>query len=307
MAANGRNAVHNDAYQSDTYRNSGPLGQRLRVFSQSYDGMGGLGSCGITIAFDKRGRLVTTCISATSVQLRLMRPDLTTVATQALPPRVIPPGVNPFQSPGGAYFYVDNKDRAVVSIGRQIFVIAIRGNSLTRVQTLRPQLGHPGRRPAQLRAARLERPALVRQPRARHRRRRSTRATGTRARHPPHRRGDRQLVRHGRDRRRLHRHRQGAVPLRHHPRRQAQDQLARALREHRHPEARPVRRRLGHHADADGQEVPVDRRQRRPDERRRLPAREAPDAGSTASVCEQPVFRRAPATPRTRSSPPTAR
>src|SRR3954452_14536184 len=41
MAANGRNAVHNDAYQSDTYRNSGPLGDNLRVFSQSIDGRGG--------------------------------------------------------------------------------------------------------------------------------------------------------------------------------------------------------------------------------------------------------------------------
>src|SRR5215208_150722 len=135
MAANGRNAVHNDAYQTDTYRNSGPLGSNLRVFSQSFDGKGGLGSCGITIAFDKRGRLVTTCISATSVELRLMKPDLTTVATHALPPRVIPPGVNPFQSPGGAYFYVDNKDRAVVSMGRQVFVIAIKGNTLKRVKT----------------------------------------------------------------------------------------------------------------------------------------------------------------------------
>jgi hypothetical protein len=135
MAVNGRNAVHNDAYQTDTYRNSGPLGPNLRVFSQSVDGNGGVGSCGITIAFDKRGRLVTTCISATSVELRLMRPDLTTVATHALPPRVIPPGVNPFQSPGGAYFYVDNKDRAVVSMGRQIFVVAIRGNTLERVKT----------------------------------------------------------------------------------------------------------------------------------------------------------------------------
>jgi hypothetical protein len=135
MAANGRNAVHNDAYQTDTYRNRGPLGSKLRVFSQSYDGMGGLGSCGITIAFDKRGRLITTCISATSVQLRLMKPDLSTVATHDLPPRVIPPGVSPFQSPGGAYFYVDNKDRAVVSIGRQIFVVAVKGNSLTRVKT----------------------------------------------------------------------------------------------------------------------------------------------------------------------------
>src|SRR3954453_7808701 len=135
MAANGRNAVHNDAYQSDTYRNSGPIGPDLRVFSQSVDGKGGFGSCGITIAFDKRGRLVTTCISATSVALGLMRPDLPHVATQALPPRVIPPGVNPFQSPGGAYFYVDNKDRAVVSMGRQIFVVAIRGNTLERVKT----------------------------------------------------------------------------------------------------------------------------------------------------------------------------
>jgi hypothetical protein len=134
MAANGRNAVHNDAYQSDTYTWAGPLGKNLRVFSQSYDGMGGLGSCGITIAFDTRGRLITTCISATSVQLRLMNPDLSTVATHALPPRVIPPGVSPFQSPGGAYFYVDNKDRAVVSIGRLIFVIAIRGNSLKEVK-----------------------------------------------------------------------------------------------------------------------------------------------------------------------------
>jgi hypothetical protein len=135
MAANGRNAVHNDAYQSDTYRNSGPLGDHLRVFSQSIDGRGGLGSCGITIAFDKRGRLVTTCISATTVELRLMDSELNTVASHMLPPRIIPPGVNPLQSPGGAYFYVDNKDRAVVSIGRQIFVVAIKGDTLERVRT----------------------------------------------------------------------------------------------------------------------------------------------------------------------------
>jgi hypothetical protein len=135
MAANGRNAVHNDAYQTDTYRNSGPLGARTRVFSQSIDGAGGVGSCGITIAFDKRGRLITTCISATDVELRLMDKDLNTIASHELPPRVIPPGVNPLQSPGGAYFYVDQKDRAVVSIGRQVFVVAVRGNTLERVRT----------------------------------------------------------------------------------------------------------------------------------------------------------------------------
>ena len=135
MAANGRNAVHNDAYQTDTYRNLGPLGGSLRVFSQSIDGAGGLGSCGITIAYDKRGRLITTCISATDVELRLMDTQLNTVASHQLPQRIIPPGVNPLQSPGGAYFYLDNKDRAVVSIGRQIFVVAIRGDTLRRVRT----------------------------------------------------------------------------------------------------------------------------------------------------------------------------
>jgi hypothetical protein len=135
MAANGRNSVHNDAYQTDTYRKLGPLGGRMRVFSQSIDGAGGLGSCGITIAFDRRGRLVTTCISATSVELRLMDPDLDTVASHQLPPRIIPPGVNPLQSPGGAYFYLDDRDRAIVSIGRQILVVAIEGNRLERVRT----------------------------------------------------------------------------------------------------------------------------------------------------------------------------
>ena len=136
MAANGRSNVHNDAYQTDTYRQSGPLGGRMRSFSQSFDGAGGIGSCGITIAFDRRGRLITTCVSAASVELRLMDPKtLDTLATHELPDRVIPPGVSPFQAPGGAYFYVDHKDRTVVSVGRQIIVVALRGNSFERVKT----------------------------------------------------------------------------------------------------------------------------------------------------------------------------
>jgi hypothetical protein len=133
MAANGRSNVHNDAYQTDTYRNAGPLGRDLRTYSQAY---GGIGSCGITIVFDRQGRLLTTCISATTVQLRLMDPEtLDTIATHELPPRVIPEGANPFQTPGGAYFYLDSKDRAVVSMNRKIFVVAIEGDTLRRVRT----------------------------------------------------------------------------------------------------------------------------------------------------------------------------
>src|SRR5215207_3410115 len=136
MAANGRSNVHNNAYQTDTYRWSGPLGRRTRSFSQSFDGAGGFGSCGITIAFDRRGRLITTCVSAVSVQLRLLDPrTLDTIAAHDLPDRIVPPGVSPLQAPGGAYFYVDQRDRVVVSVGRQIFVIALQQDRWVRVRT----------------------------------------------------------------------------------------------------------------------------------------------------------------------------
>jgi hypothetical protein len=127
MASNGLSNVHNDGYQTDTYTWSGPIGASPTVNSHFF---GTIGSCGITIAFDKQGRLVTTCISGTSQALTLLDPTtLDTLASYDLPPRVIPPGVSPFVSGGGAYFYVDNKDRAVVSTGRTIQVVAVRGDA----------------------------------------------------------------------------------------------------------------------------------------------------------------------------------
>ncbi len=136
MAANGRSNVHNDAYQTDTYRISGPLGRHTRLFSQFFGGPIGLGSCGITIAFDRRGRLVTTCVTAAEVYLRMMDPrTLDTIAQHRLPDRVIPPGLTPFEAAGGAYFYLDHRDRAVVSVGRRIFIVALRNGSWRRVRT----------------------------------------------------------------------------------------------------------------------------------------------------------------------------
>ena len=128
MAANGVSNVHNDGYQSDTYTGPGPLGRSPGVNSQFSGTFGGI--CGITIAFDKLGRPLTTCISAATQQLRLMDPTtLDTLATFELPPRVIPPGANPFTSSGGAYFFLDNRDRAVVSTGRTIRVVALTGGA----------------------------------------------------------------------------------------------------------------------------------------------------------------------------------
>jgi hypothetical protein len=136
MAANGRSNVHNDPYQTDTYRTSGPLGRRTRLFSQFFGGPIGLGSCGITIAFDRRGRLVTTCVTAAQVYLRMMDPrTLDTIAQHRLPDRVIPPGLTPFEAVGGAYFYLDHRDRAVVAVGRRIFVVAFKTGTWRRVRT----------------------------------------------------------------------------------------------------------------------------------------------------------------------------
>jgi hypothetical protein len=127
MAQNGLSNVHNDGYQSDTYTWSGPLGRNPTVNSQFF---GTLGICGITIAFDKLGRPLTICVSGTTQELRLFDPTtLDTLATYELPPRVIPPGGNPFTSGGGAYFYLDNQERAVVSTGRTIRVVALTGGA----------------------------------------------------------------------------------------------------------------------------------------------------------------------------------
>ena len=146
MAANGRSNVHNNAYQTDSYTWSGPLGRDPRVFSQH---LGTVGSCGITIAFDRRGRLVTICISGSAVRLTLLDPrTLATLATHELPPRVIPPGRSPFTTSGGAYFYLDHRDRAVVAVRRRIHVIALRdgagGPRWERVRTYTVERHVPG-------------------------------------------------------------------------------------------------------------------------------------------------------------------
>jgi hypothetical protein len=146
MAANGRSNVHNNAYQTDSYTWAGPLGRDPRVFSQH---LGTVGSCGITIAFDRRGRLVTICISGSAVRLTLLDPrTLATLATHELPPRVIPPGRSPFTTSGGAYFYLDHRYRAVVAVRRRIHVIALRdgagGPRWERVRTYNVERHVPG-------------------------------------------------------------------------------------------------------------------------------------------------------------------
>jgi hypothetical protein len=129
LAANGNSSIHDDGWQSDTYRRAGPLGVSPQTLSSSINGV-----CG-SIAFDRRGRIVTVCVGVTRA-LNLVDPKtLDVIDTYALPGTIADSagsGSNPFQGfSGGAYFYLDHHDRAVIGAADGKFVVVkVRRDSL---------------------------------------------------------------------------------------------------------------------------------------------------------------------------------
>jgi len=119
MAPNGDSNLHDDAYATDTYDRTGPLGRGLRVTSTF------LASECASVTFDSAGRLVAICVGVQNPNLMMLEPDtLEPLATYPLPPRQV--GLdNPFtEFSGGGYFYVDNRDRAVIpTADRHIYVV----------------------------------------------------------------------------------------------------------------------------------------------------------------------------------------
>lgn len=111
MARRGVSNIHNDAWMSDAYWIRGPLGRSPQTFSAAL----GLRIC-VTITFDRRGRLIATCTGLSGPVLYMLDPDTLDVVTSMVLPFVPPPpGQDPFtNSAGGAYFYLDDKDRAVI-------------------------------------------------------------------------------------------------------------------------------------------------------------------------------------------------
>ena len=109
MAPNGRSNLHDDAYMTDSYTQSGPLGRAMARTSTF------LARECASVGFDARGRIMTVCVGLDGPQLQLMDArTLDTLAVLPLPPR-IPSGGNPFTDfSGGGYFYLDNQDRAVI-------------------------------------------------------------------------------------------------------------------------------------------------------------------------------------------------
>jgi hypothetical protein len=109
MAPNGRSNIHDDAYMTDTYTVGGPLGNgtTLSTFFAR--------ECG-SITFDSAGRIVSVCVGLDRPVLAMFDPHtLQTLAAMPLPLRNVAAGSNPFTDfSGGGYFYLDDKDRAVV-------------------------------------------------------------------------------------------------------------------------------------------------------------------------------------------------
>jgi hypothetical protein len=138
MAAGSSSNMHNDAYMSDTYEASGPLGLDAEVRSRT-QGFGGYG----TVAFDSHGRLVGVYSNARAFQLELMDPDtLEELASYDLPPRPLDfvlEGVMPWEYIGaGMYFYLDQNDRAVVpTTANTVEVVQVPGLSETEFTRVR--------------------------------------------------------------------------------------------------------------------------------------------------------------------------
>ena len=109
LSPDGTNSMHNDAYASDAYQVSGPLGRRLQVKSASY----GIRECA-TIAFDSRGRIVGLCGGLEGFTMMVIDPvTLKPISELRTSARNLLSGANPLTDIcGGTYFFLDGDDVA---------------------------------------------------------------------------------------------------------------------------------------------------------------------------------------------------
>jgi hypothetical protein len=107
MASNGRSNVHNDAYMSDTYVGKGPLGVSPTVLSSAL----GNGVC-VSVAFDQQGRIMTICLSLKAAKFFVV--DAKTLAPLGVLDLPAKESKDTNQIAAGSYFYVDQRDHAII-------------------------------------------------------------------------------------------------------------------------------------------------------------------------------------------------
>ncbi len=113
MAPAGRNSMHNDAWATDAYTWAGPLGKDPEVDTAWY----GIEECA-TLAFDSHDRMIALCGDIKGPVMHVLDTEtMRALATRRLPERKpSAEGKKPWEDLcGGAYFYLDQDDRAVVA------------------------------------------------------------------------------------------------------------------------------------------------------------------------------------------------
>ncbi|MFC5179456.1 hypothetical protein [Nocardioides taihuensis] len=122
LAPNGASSMHDDAWATDSYAWPGPLGEKPEVDTAWY----GIEECA-SLAFDTQERIIALCGDLSGPRLHVVDPEtLRFLTTKDLPDRVDVEGKAPWENLcGGAYFYLDQDDRAVVATtDRQVLAVA---------------------------------------------------------------------------------------------------------------------------------------------------------------------------------------
>ncbi|MBN1414934.1 MAG: hypothetical protein JW973_07530 [Bacteroidales bacterium] len=127
LACTNSATMHVDAYASGAHPRGGPLGIHPNVISYAHGAFGGECAC---VAFDSKGNIVAVFGSFNEFALLLLSPyNLKTLAKISLPGRKSNRSLNIRRimndTSGGAYFFLDNKDRAVlVDANQDLKIIA---------------------------------------------------------------------------------------------------------------------------------------------------------------------------------------
>ncbi len=116
LSPDGTNSMHNDAYASDAYTVSGPLGKNLTVRSASY----GVRECA-TMAFDSHHRIVGLCGGLEGFGMMVIDPvTLKPISELRTSARNLVTSANPFTDIcGGTYFFLDGDDVAYPTTGQK--------------------------------------------------------------------------------------------------------------------------------------------------------------------------------------------
>ncbi|MEH6571033.1 MAG: hypothetical protein V7709_18280, partial [Halioglobus sp.] len=109
LAGRGVNSMHNDSAQSDSYRWAGPLGNNLEVTTKQFHRI--LGSC-VSQTFDRKGRMIGTCVTPFGVTLVARDPDTLEVLARQSITRWLPIGQ---KFSGGVYFHLDHEDQVLLA------------------------------------------------------------------------------------------------------------------------------------------------------------------------------------------------